>query len=179
MATLVTPERKLIYTEGAQFRSAVSEELIQRQGAVTNFISLYQYQEKQFFANGLYGIMPSYPQTAVDGLVFLEFNIEIVNVWAWNIKTGTGGTTELDIKYATTPGGAWTSILSTTPKFTSSAPNDSWVDWQAKATLPAGSTRPVVSTVNLNAGTALRMDLISAMTGDPENTGILITYRPR
>lgn len=179
MAVIVPPKRNLIYIAGAQFLGAVSEELIQRQGGVSNFISLYQYTEKQFFANGRYGIMSSYPQTGVDGLVFFEFNIEIINAWAFNLVPGTGGTTELDIKRATTPGGTFTSIFSTTPKFTSSAPAYSWADWQGKVTPPAGVTAPVVSTANLNAGDALRLDILTAMTGNPENTGILITYRPR
>lgn len=179
MATLVTPERLLIYAEGAQFRSAVSEELIQRQGAVSNFISLYQYNDKQFFANGRYGIMSSYPQLGVDGLVFMNFNAEIINAWVWNLVAGTGGTTELDIKRATTPGGAFTSIFSTTPKITSSAAANVWADWQGTVVAPTGVTAPVVTTVNLNAGDALRLDIITAMTGTPENTGILINFRPR
>lgn len=179
MSTIVTPKRNLIYFEGAQFLGAVSEELIQRQGGVSNFISLYQYTEKQFFANGRYGIMSSYPQLGVDGLVFLEFNIEIINAWVFNNVPGSGGTTELDIKKASTPGGAFTSIFSTTPKITSAAPAFSWADWQGKTTPTTGVTAPVVSSPNLNAGDALRLDLLTVMTGNPENTGILITYRPR
>lgn len=192
MATLVTPSRTLVYTPGAQFRSAVSEELIQRLAGLENFISLYQHSEKQFFLNGDYSRV-AVPQTAADGLAVFEFDATIIDVWMFNIVAGSAGTTELDVKIATTSGGAFTSIFSTTPKITSAAGNNAWVGnpsvWTSGAavqdgtyTVPTGCTRPVLSgggqTLDVNKYSAIRLDLISAQT-NAQNCGLLIHYRPR
>jgi hypothetical protein len=178
MPAIVAPARKLIYYIGSQFRAAVSEELIQRMAAVSNFISLYQHSEKQFFINGPYSIVTP-PQTALDGLAVFEFNAEIIDVWAFNLVAGSSGTTEIDVKIATTPGGAFTSIFSTTPKITSAAGNNVWVGAPGGAyTPPSGTTAPVLSTVNVNAYSAIRVDILQAQPGG-QNAGVILHYRPR
>jgi hypothetical protein len=192
MATLVTPSRTLVYTPGAQFRSAVSEELIQRISGLQNFISLYQHSEKQFFLNGPYDIKTP-PQTALDGLTIFEFDATIIDVWMFNLVAGSSGTTELDIKMATTSGGTFTSIFSTTPKITSAAGNNAWVGnpsvWTTGSpvqdgtyTVPTGCTRPVLTgggqTLDVNKRSALRVDILQAQTGG-QNCGLLVHYIPR
>jgi len=178
MATLITPARKLMYTLGTQFRSAVSEELIQRLGAVSNFISLYQHSEKQFFVNGAYSSATT-PVLGVDGLAVFEYDAEIIDVWMFNMTAGSSGTTALDLKVATTSGGAFTSIFSTTPKITSAAGNSAWVGAPTGTyTPPTGTTAPVLSTVNIAAHSAIRLDLLQAQVGG-QNTGLIVHYRPR
>jgi len=178
MGTPVTPIRNTIYYEGSQFRNAVSEDLIQRLGSSINFINAYQYTEKQFFLNGPYSNLPSYPQTFSDGLVFFQYDAEIIDVWAFSITPGSSGTTEIDVLRATTSGGSFTSIFSTTPKFTSASASGVWTDSAGITPVQTGVTRPVLATVNVNQGDALRVDLVSAMQG-AYNTGIVIHYRPR
>ena len=173
MATQVPPARKLIFVDGAQFRGAVSEELIQRIGATTNFINLFQYDSKQFYANGPYG-NATMPQLGVDGLVFFEFTSLIIDVWAFVITAGSG-TTELDVKYATGSGGGFTSIFSTTPKITAAAGNDAWTHLSSA---PSGTTAPVLSTTTFAAGVALRMDILQAQTSGAQGTGIVVHYQP-
>lgn len=170
--------RRQIQVEGARFRSAVSEALVQELGGSINFINSKQHSEKQFFANGSYNNIAA-PQTAVDGAVFFEFNATIINVWAFSQVQGSGGTTELDIKRVVTPGGARTSIFSTTPKFASTAAANQWVDALGKQTPGTGVTAPVLSTTDVNEGDALEFDFITKMTGSPQNCGLLIHYRPR
>ena len=192
MATLVTPTRTLVYTPGAQFRSAVSEDLIQRIAGLQNFISLYQHSEKQFFLNGDYSRV-AIPQTGADGLTVFEFDATIIDVWMFNLVAGSAGTTELDIKMATTSGGAFSSIFSTTPKITSAAGNNAWVGnpsvWttgsavqDATYTVPTGCTRPVLSgggqTLNVDKYSALRLDILQAQTNG-QNCGLLVHYIPR
>jgi len=180
MATPVTPKRQLIYFEGAQFRAANSEELIQRQGSVSNFICLYQYTEKTFQGNGFYGRQTT-PYSVTDGLTFFNFDAEIINVFAYINIPGTGGTTELDLKVASAGSSTWTSIFSTTPKFTSAAPTLARVDVTGTNPPVTGVTAPVFtsSPLNVNAGDAVRLDILQAMTGDPVTVGALIVYRPR
>jgi hypothetical protein len=110
--------------------------------------------------------------------VFFEYNAEIINVWAYRVVAGSAGTTEMDIKRATASGGAFTSIFSTTPKFTSAAAAYSFVDADGTQAAGAGVTAPVLSTTNVDAGDALRFDLVSAETA-AENCGIVVHYRPR
>jgi hypothetical protein len=179
MPTLVTPARKLIYTIGAQFRSAVSEELIQRLAGVSNFINLYQHSEKQFFINGAYPNAP-YPVTGVDGLAVFEFDAEIIDVWMFNMVAGAGGQTELDLKVSPTPGSPFVSIFSTTPKISSLAGNQVWVGAPGGAYVPpANTTAPVISTVNVDAGSAIRLDLLDSQGPGAENCGLIVHYRPR
>jgi hypothetical protein len=108
----VIPVRTTIQQEATDYKSPVSEDFATRLAQLLNFHAYYQYSEKQFFANGKYGILSTYPQTAVDGLIFMPFNAEIIKVVVFNMVAGTSGTTELDIKRATTSGGAFTSIFS-------------------------------------------------------------------
>lgn len=172
--TMVPPKRVLIAIEGAQYLSAVSEGLIQNLAATDNFISLYQYSEKQFFANGRYNISGT-PQTAVDGLTFFQFDSEVIDVWMFVEFAGSSGTTELDILSTTSSGGSFTSIFSTTPKIQSSAGNYAYI--HVGSTVP-NTTAPVLATSTFTAGTALRLDILQAQGGNPITTGLLVHYRP-
>lgn len=176
----VLEERKMIQNEETRNPAVAGESVMQRIAAAINFINKRQHMEKQFFANGSYGIMAAYPQIAVDGLVFFEFDAEIINVWAFNVVGGNSGTTELDIKITKDGGSSFDSIFTTTPKFTSSASNFSYVDAIGKQSAGSGVTAPVldVDMVNVNAGDAIRLDIIQAML-DAQNCGIIIHYRPR
>lgn len=178
MGTPITPSRNDIYIEGAQFRSAISEDLVQRVGSSINFINAYQYSEKQFFINGLYGTATT-PVLGVDGLAVFEFDAYIIDAWMFNITAGSAGTTELDLKIATTSGGAFTSIFSTTPKISYTSGNSVWVGSPSGAyTPPTGTTQPVFATRNVSAYSAIRLDLLQKQTGG-QNCGIIIHYRPR
>lgn len=179
MPTMVTPARKIAYVLGAQFRSAVSEELIQRLAATNNFISLYQHSEKQFFLNGAYNLAPL-PFLGADGLAFFQFNAQIIDVWMFIEQSGSSGTTELDIKTATTSGGAFTSIFATTPKIANTAGDYSWTHVGGSA--GTGLTVPVftasAAAISVTAGQALRCDLIQAQGGTPNGCGLLVHYQP-
>lgn len=177
MATIIVPVRRNIFYEGARFLSANSEELIQRLGSSINFVNEYQYEVRDFIANGEYGAAPVFPIIANDGFSFFKFNVEIIDAWAWVQFAGSAGTTEIDVKYATTPGGAFTSIFSTTPKITSAAGNNVWVHL---GSVLAGTTAPVISVPNIDADWAVRMDIITGQTGPTVNgAGIQLHYRPR
>lgn len=167
----------MIFFEGARFRSANSEELIQRLGGSINFVNERQYEVRDFIANGQYGAVPTYPIIANDGLSFFKFDVEIIDAWAWVQYAGASGTTELDLKYATTPGGAFNSIFSTTPKIQAAAGNFVWVHL---GSVVANTTAPVISVPNIDAGWAVRMDIITGQTGTAVNgAGLQIHYRPR
>lgn len=188
---IVDPNRLLIFEEGVRFRSAVSEEVAQRLGSSLNQVALYQYDTKDFFLNGPYGDVGVVPTLGLDGLFVFPFDSEIINIAMFNLVAGSSGTTELDIKMATTSGGAFTSIFSTTPKISSAASSNAFFlcytitqiatgqSWALNGSPPAGVTVGSLTSVPLSvpAGTALRIDLMAKMT-DAENCGLMIFHRP-
>lgn len=166
--------RRNIQIEETRFRYAVSESMAQKLGGSINFINTRQHSEKQFFINGPYNILGA--QTAVDGLTFFQYDAEIIDVWMFVEYNGSSGTTELDLKRATSSGGSFSSIFSTTPKITSAAGNFAYVHAGISV---SGTTAPVLSLIHVNAGDAIRCDLLQVPGGSPQGCGIIIHYRPR
>jgi hypothetical protein len=179
MGTPVTPARKLIYVEGAQFRSATSEELIQRLAATNNFISLYQYDVYDFKANGLYNVN-LLNETGFDGIYVFPFDMEIFFVAMYNTTPGSSGTTSIDIKRTTGSGTTFSTIFTTVPAITTAADHTD-VAYIYTGGSGTGLTAPVLSSTpfNVSAGQAIRADFISKQAGLPENCGILVYFRPR
>lgn len=136
-------------------------------------------QEKghAFELNGNYGSL-TLPSNQLDGLRFFNYNATIVNAWAWIKTAGSSGTTTMDIKIATAPGGAFTTIFSTLPSFASTAGASAYVDANGVVSPGTGVTAPVLSVTTINAGTAMRMDLTAHMV-NPDSCGITILYKTR
>lgn len=178
----IVGRRVIIQQEETKYRAAVSEATLSRVGAVTNFISEKQYDSRGFFLNGPYG--GSAGSTGVDGAWGILFDIEIVGIMMFNLVAGDfGTTTTLDIRRWTATNTGNTSIFSTKPEITGSAPNNTYLflDLANSVTLEdpiLGRTMPVMATTQLNAGDMLTMNIDSAMT-NAQNCGILIYYRPR
>ena len=147
--------RKYVQTEESRFRSAVSESLAQKLGSSINFINTYQKYDKLFMINGYYNNL-SIPFYGLDGIFVLPDDAEITNAQMFVRQAGSGGSTQLDIKYATTPGGAWTSIFSTLPAINYSAGNFAWC--YNGSSFP-NTTAPVLSVTQIQAGWALRCDV--------------------
>lgn len=171
----VTPLKRNIQVEESRFKFAVSESMIQKTAGSINFINYYQHSEKQFFANGKYNLA-GFPQTTVDGFTFFQYNAEIIDAWMYIQTAGSSGTTELDVKYASTPGGAFTSIFSTTPKISYAAGDNVWIHVGSAL---ANTTAPVLSTTNVDAGWALKFDIVQGQSGSAIGTGIVLHYKPR
>lgn len=131
----------------------------------------------EFKLNGNYGSL-STPVTQVDGLCFFNYNVTIVNAWAWIRSAGSAGTTEVDLKVITAPGGSGTSIYSTTPKFASTAGASAYADATGVVSPGTGVTAGVLGTTAIAAGSALRFDLITAMT-NPDSVGITVIFKQR
>lgn len=179
MATLVPDLRKFIVGLEVKNAASVSEATWRKISGMINFLGHRAHQEKNFQINGNYGMLQGlYPINAIDGLAFFEFDAEIFNVWVYNLVAGSAGITELDLKIKPKLSGAFTSIFSTTPKIGPTAVNDTFFEVGDVAT---GITAPVLNggvPFNVNAGDAIRLDLISAMN-EAEHCGVVIHFRPR
>lgn len=178
MPTPVPSQRKTIYIEGCQFRSALSEDLMQRFGGAINFINNYQYYQFYFGMMGPYSFL-TVPATGVGTLEVFDQNATILNVWVYSGTAGTGGTTTVDIQKASVNSSVYTSIFSTLPSVTSSASSGAVFDANGTASLPAGCTRPVLSTVNFTAGDKLQFNVNSVMGGTARDLQVQIFWRPR
>lgn len=176
--TMINPERTFMQKEEAAYGAAVTEALLSKLGAQLNFLNLRHHETKRFEINGNYNITSfiTLPFLAVDGLHVFEFDCEILNIWIYNREKGTAGTTQLDLKWKSSTGTTWASMLSTIPAFTATA-ND--FDACSVGEVKAGFVAPVVSKATFNAGDMIRMDLISAMSGSPNGCGLIINFRPR
>jgi hypothetical protein len=143
---------------------------------LTTSSGVYSYRE--FLANGNYS-GATFPQTEVDGLFFFPFNATISSVWIFNQTPGASGTTEFDLKRATSSGGAFSSMLTTTGKVLSTAAANVWTDSGAVIAPQTGVTKPVLSSTTVSAGDAIRFDLIQSMASPAETCGMVVYYIPR
>lgn len=131
-------------------------------------------EEHAWELNGVYtGI--AYPFNNIDSIFFAPYNITIQSVWIYSGTSGSSGTTEFDLKVATS-GGSFTTILSTTGKIASTAASTVWTDSGAIIASQTGVTKPVISTAAILAGQAIRFDLIQSMAGTASDARIRIFY---
>lgn len=134
-------------------------------------------REHNWEVNGLYGSSGlTFPSTNIDAIFLAPYNLTITSVWIYNGSAGSGGTTEYDLLKAS-PGGSFTTILSTTGKITSAAASVIWTDSNSVVAPQTGVTKPVVSSATMTAGQALRFDLLQSMTGTPSDARIRIFYK--
>lgn len=180
----VAPLRRFIQVEETDFRSAVSESLLQKVGGVTNFINRFQHGERGFYANGPYGVI-SGAQTGVDGLWVIPFDVTLIGVIAFNLVSGSSGTTTMDLHRFTAPNTDAGTVFGTKPSLTSASANTSYVgiitDNAGGYTAIGGGTgmtAPTLAVTDLDQGDALRFDLDARMTGG-QNAGLLVYFRPR
>lgn len=180
----ISDSRQNITIEETQYRAAVSESTMQKVGGSINFINNRQYDTKAFFMNGPYNLTGT-NETAVDGLYVFPVNATIWFCAMFNITAGSSGTTTLDVKYASSSGGSFSTIFTTKPAIASTAGNNAWIYTGGSGT---GLTAPVITpnyissttgnVFDVVAGGAIRVDFTGKQTG-AENCGLLIYIRPR
>ena len=172
--TDITPSRQIIQYEETRFRAAVSEATAQKIGGSINFFLENVYEQKSWFLNGQYNVL-SIPFVGIDGMEFMFTNALLIDAFMFVRTAGSGGNTSLDLKYATTPGGSFTSIFSTPPSINYQAGNFTWVN--VGSSVP-NTTAPVLGTTLLTAGTAMRCDILSAQSGAALACGIVLRHQP-
>lgn len=182
--TDIAGARNIIQSEETAANAAVSESTMNRVGGIANFISFFQHMTLNFTMNGRYRIGSL--TTGLDGIVVLPFNCEIVGCSFSNAVSGSSGTTTWDVHLIDTDASDLGSMLSVKPSINSTSPNnafgvtvfgDAAYSYDNSGAV-AGVTIPTFSTVNINQGQAIRVDLDSAMVG-AQNGKLTIYYRPR
>jgi len=184
MATDVTPARYNIKVEETRYKAGVTEATAQKIAGSINHINEYQVQFFEFgftFAIANSG-SPTYnlftTPKVISGVEPFKRASEVVGIQLVHNTSGSSGTTELDIKWASSNSGTFNTIFSTTPKVTSAAASNSQFDTFGVATTPAGCTVPVLSKTTFAAGDVLRCECLSLQAGTPNGFGMKIYFRP-
>lgn len=161
-----------ITEEEVRYKSAVSESTFFKMGGAINWINNRIHHDVRFTANGFYPA--SY--TGLDGLVVFEFDIEIFGVSIYNLVAGSSGQVEFDVKRIAT-GFPETSIFSVRPFIKAAAGNNKWTHPDI-IDMSGNTNNGTLSITQLNAGQALRCDIVSGQTNG-KNAGLIIFYRAR
>lgn len=127
--------------------------------------------------NGLYGSI-TIPADEIDEVFIAPYDIKINSLWIKHGAIGASGTTEYDLLIGSS-GGSFSSILTTTGKITSAASPGVWTDSGSVIGIQTGVTKPVLASVNVNAGQGLRFDMLQKMTGNPSDATMEIWYQQR
>ncbi len=141
-----------------------------------------------FAINGSYSGFA--PEVGIDGLYIIPFDLDLIGVVMWNLVAGSGGTTTLDLHRFTAPNVDAGTIFDegssgVRPKIASTAAANSYVGFIGTTSIGGGTgmTAPVLTSaatsLSLDQGDALRIDMDAAMTGSPENCGLVIYFQPR
>lgn len=182
----IARSRTNITVQEVRYEAAVSESTFTRIGGAINFINDRQTMNYQFgILKGMVGASAatyagtSTPFSDFGTIETFPYAAEIVAVVCYHGTAGSGGTSEIDIKWQpVNSSSSFATIFSTTPKVTSSAASERYWDSLGNNTTPTGCTAPVLSKTTFAAGDKLRCDIISAMTGVPNGFTINIYFRP-
>lgn len=172
----IVDEKVQIQQEETAPQAACSEGMFTRVGGAINFINNRQFDTIDFKINGPYNLSDM-PQLQFDGLVTFPFAFEVVYA---SIYTGpvaaSGGTTQLDVKWKPRGSGSYATIFGTKPAFTNAAGVS---DLCSNGQSLTGFTAPTLVKTNFDAWDLLKLDILSAVTGDQEGCGLKLFWRPR
>jgi len=172
---LINPSREQIFQEDTAYQRSVSEVILTKFGAQSNFINTYQVDEKTWALNGSFRAGIGF--TFWDGPRTLFFNSQIVAVSFWQESGGTG-TTRFDLRWINAAGVDQGTILSTKPQITNGAQRIGFRNLVTGLNIaPSGVTLPVFSKSTFAQGESIYLVLEDAMT-QAFNAGLTIFYRP-
>jgi len=171
----ILPSREVIFQEDTAYRRSVSEVILSKFGAQSNFINDFQQDAKKWIINGKFRANPG--TIFFDGPEVLFFNTEIVGYSFWH-EQGTAGQTRFDLRWRNQAGVDQGSLLSTKPVISNTA---SVVAFESFVTgfdiTPAGVTMPVFNKTTFLQGEAIYF-VIEQAQNNAKNTGMIIYYRP-
>jgi hypothetical protein len=174
----ITPSRSVIFQEDVSYKRSVSEAILSKVGAQSNFINTYQIDSHRFCLNGSYSVATGI--VLYDGAYNFFYNSEIVGVYFWNGQRGSSGLTDFDIEWVNESGGNEGSIFSSNPQIDSTASDVSIGRVNlttGNSTGGTGITLPTLSKTQFLEGQSLIFKLNSAMIS-ASNCGICIQFKP-
>jgi hypothetical protein len=177
--TAITDARAFIQDEDVKFRASVSEAVGNKLGGSINFINNRQNDTHSWNLNGPY--KRGEGSQGTDGYFHCIFDMEITGFAYTSTKSGTSGTTSIDIHLLDGAGGDFGTIFSTLPSVDSTSADFSSTIYDVinSTTIsnPTGHTLAVLMQTQFSAGDILRLDLDSGMF-DANNFQFVIYFRP-
>lgn len=178
--TDVVPSRINLQQEEVDFRSPIGQNLLTRFAQSVAFVNTRQYDSHAFNLNGPINLFDL--TTGADGAFVFLFDAEITGFsYQIGVTSGGSGTMIVDVHRITGGSTDAGTIFSTRPAISSAASDGSYTAYREldSTTLanPTGHTLAVLSTTEVDAGDALRLDLDQAQAF--KNFSLNIHYRPR
>lgn len=164
--TLVTPERKLFYTEDVQAGAANSEANANKIAASINFVNQRVTKPLHFGVGGAsYSDLSSYPYTFENNSELCAENLLIQKIVISNQISGTSGTTQFYLSIRRSGSGVWQNMFFATCTISNTA-SDNLV-FTSIDSAPSGVQIPVLDSGMelLNFGDEIRFVLVQAATG--------------
>jgi len=170
----IAAERKMIQEGETKPQAAVTESVMFRVGGSINFINTKHYYIKEYCINGRYNKIV--PNLSVDGFFTYPWHFEILDiVLKLGDLVGSGGLSEIDLKWKPEVGGSWQSIFSTTPKWDDTAPADSPVRLGVTRT---GFTTPVLAKTQFDPYDQIKLDILQGIGGVANSFFLTAFTRP-
>lgn len=180
MADKVGEARADIYLLEVMRKASISEATAQKIAGAINFINNRQYDTHQFNFNGLYKL--GVGVVGADGYLPVLFDMEITGISMVNRLSGTSSYTEIDLQWFSGSNSNEGSIFSTLPRISNEASDNCYLIWDeindVGVSNPAGTTLPVLTKTEFNAGDAIFCKINSAMP-DAEDCALYVHFRPR
>lgn len=174
----IAPNRSVIQQKDVSYKRAVSEAILTKVGAQSNFINAYQTDIKEWKLNGPYSVATGI--VLYDGLTQFFYNSEIVGISFYNGQSGVSGITDFDVEWINTSGGNEGSIFSVNPTIDSTASNIA-IGFKNLTTTTeitgTGITLPTFNKTQFIEGESLIFKINSAMIG-AVNCGLTLYYKP-
>lgn len=164
---IVTPERKLFYTEDVQAGAANSEANANKIAATNNFINSRITKPIHFGVGGaVYSGLSSYPYTFSNNSEVCAENLLIQKIVITNQISGTSGSTVFYLQVRRYLSGTWTNMFSTNCTIGNAA-SDNLIFNSTDLTAPTSVTLPVLAAgmSYLYFGDEIRFVLVTAATG--------------
>lgn len=175
MATIPS-EPNLIRVEDVAYGAAVSEAMLSKMGATSNYL-LENFDIYDFGITGApYDSLSAYPYTFTQTVEVMRADCVITNILVSNQVSGTSGTTTFMLQRQLAAGGSWTDILSGNFSIDATAADGLYFKL-TDVSYPSGVGAPTLTISSLAAGDRLRWVLVAAATG-AEELGIKVVTRP-
>ena len=173
--TAISPSRQTIFQQDTAYQRSVSEVILSKFGAQSNFINTFQVDMKEWILNGSFSVATGLEFW--DGPRTFFFNSEIVAVSFYQ-EQAVSGTTRFDVRWLNAAGVDQGTIFSTKPQITNGARRIGFRNLITGTNIAqSGVTLPVLSKTTFNEGETIYLVLESAMT-QAFNAGLTIFYRP-
>tara|TARA_Y100001937_G_scaffold13127_1_gene17129 strand:+ start:1171 stop:1713 length:543 start_codon:yes stop_codon:yes gene_type:complete len=176
----ITPAKNNIFVEETDFRSAVSEQLLQKVGGSINFINDKQMCTYDFKFFGKFRAISG----GEDGAMVMPFNIEICAISFRLRDCGSSGNTTVDLHKISTAGADSGSIFTNKIIIAHNETNEkgfmtNFVASTSNNVDQSASQLPTMTDSNrlVNAGESIRLDIDGNAT-DAQDLVVYIYYRP-